>query len=329
MNTYFLGIDTGGSKSHALLADAAGHVLAFANAGPGNPEAIGYDGLARVLHELTREVLKRSGLRLSDIVGAGFGIGGYDWPSQRHAMLQAIQATGLQAPIGLVNDALIALLAGAAQGWGVAVVAGTSCNAWGQDATGNQGRMVGQGDWAGEGAGAMELVAEAIKAVARAWTRQAPPTNLTQALIRRVQARDAADLLEGLNLGRFELDASAAPLIFHVAAQGDAVAHDLILWAGRQLGNMANGIIRQLHFENQAFEIVLAGSFYNGSKHLLEAMRGQVRLLAPNARFVHLQAPPVVGGVLLAAKQAGYAPLSLRQQLLQSTHSLLIDSTWR
>ena len=67
------------------------------------------------------------------IGGAGFGISGYDWPSERQPTLQAIATLGLSCPVDAVNDALIGLLAGSAQGWGIAVVSGTGCNCRGWD----------------------------------------------------------------------------------------------------------------------------------------------------------------------------------------------------
>jgi len=48
---YYLGIDVGATKTHALIADEAGRCRGFGAAGPGSYQSIGYDGLARVLGE--------------------------------------------------------------------------------------------------------------------------------------------------------------------------------------------------------------------------------------------------------------------------------------
>ena len=45
---YFLGVDIGGTKSHALIADESGQVVGFGRAGAGNWEGVGYDGLQQV-----------------------------------------------------------------------------------------------------------------------------------------------------------------------------------------------------------------------------------------------------------------------------------------
>jgi N-acetylglucosamine kinase-like BadF-type ATPase len=322
LTRYFLGVDVGATKSHALIADDLGRALGFGEGGPGNPDVVGYNGLADVLQLITQEALATAGIVAAGIAGAGFGIGGYDWPSQREPMLEAIHPLGIGGPVEIANDAIIGLLAGAAKGWGVAVVAGTSCNSWGWDRERRAGRMTGF-SWLGEAAGSGELVLKAIQAVAHEWTWRGPATRLTEAFVDLTGTRDAADLLEGLTVGRIYLDAAAAPVVFEVAAAGDPVAQELVRWAGRELGDMAIGVIRQLGFEALTFDVVLAGSFFGGSPVLAEVMRETIHAVAPGARLVRLTAPPVVGGVLLGMEQAGEEPFALREALLQSTQEML------
>src|SRR5512146_2269308 len=91
---YFLGVDVGGTKTHALIADEEGHALAFSGGGPGNHQGVGYDGLRDVLRLTVGNVLEEARLRVDQLAGAGFGIGGYDWPSQRQPHLDAIGSIG-------------------------------------------------------------------------------------------------------------------------------------------------------------------------------------------------------------------------------------------
>ena len=84
---------------------------------------------------MTGQALAAAGLQIGDIAGAGFGVAGYDWPSERPPTIDAIASLGISAPVEAVNDTIIGLLAGAEQGWGVALVAGTSnnCRGWDRD----------------------------------------------------------------------------------------------------------------------------------------------------------------------------------------------------
>jgi N-acetylglucosamine kinase-like BadF-type ATPase len=222
--------------------------------------------------------------------------------------------------VGAVNDALIGLLAGSAEGWGVAVVSGTGCNCWGWDRTRQHvGQVTGSGLSMGEGAGGSEVVAKAVQAVAHAWTRRGPATRLTEALLKHTGARSAEDLLEGLCTARIWLDASAAPLVFEASAAGDEVARGLVRWAGQELGELANAVIRQLEFEGLRFDVVLVGSMYDAGPALIEPMQDTIQALAPGARLAKLTCPPVVGAVLLGMEQAGVDVSRVREILIRST----------
>lgn len=321
MACYFLGVDVGATKTHALIAEEDGQVRGFGEAGPGNHEGVGYEGLAAALQAATSQALASARLSIDQIAGAGFGVGGYDWPSERELTVHAIQTLGLNAPFDAVNDTIIGLLAGAPEGWGIAVVAGTGCNCWGWDREHRRiGRMTGMGWQMGEAAGAGELVEEAIRCVARDWSLRGPSTRLTQAFVALAGAKDAEDLLEGITQGTYSgsAEADVAPLIFQVAAEGDPVARQVIEWAGRELGSLAIGVIRQLGFESLEFDMVLVGSLYDGGPLLTESMRQTVHAVAPGARFLRLEAPPVVGGVLLGMEQAGLNWKTARRRLIET-----------
>src|SRR5512139_1654471 len=113
---YFLGVDVGATKTHALIADETGHVQGFGQAGPGNHEVVGFEGFKGEVTTATKQALEQAQLRLEQVTAAGLGIGGYDWPSQRQPHLQALSEIGFYMPLEIANDGVIGLLAGASQG---------------------------------------------------------------------------------------------------------------------------------------------------------------------------------------------------------------------
>jgi N-acetylglucosamine kinase-like BadF-type ATPase len=321
---YFLGVDIGATKSHALIADETGKVLGVGQAGPGNHEVVGYEGLREALAEITSQALSSADLRRSDIAGAGFGVAGYDWPSERAETLAAIATLGLSCRLEAVNDTLIGLMAGASSGWGVAVIAGTSNNCWGWDPSRTRmGHVTGNGSMFAEYGGASELMWKARAAVAAEYTRRGPSTALTEAFVRLTGAKSLEDLLDGLSQGQYRISSEHAPLVFRLAEAGDSVANECIAWAGRELGSLACGVIRQVEIANLAFEVVLVGSLYNGGERLSGPMRETIHTLAPNATLVKLAARPVAGAVLLGMVQAGLDGAAVRERLMESTREHL------
>ena len=307
MKRFFLGADVGGTKTHVIIADEEGQIVGEGKGGPGNHEDVGYSGLQNVLLDCMNDALHQAGLKKNMIAGSGFGIAGYDWESEKKATIQVIKTLGLNSPMGLVNDTIIGLLAGAPQGWGIALVSGTGCNCRGWDQTHqHEGRVVGRSSLVGEGAGCTELMSEVIKALAYEWTLRGPHTELTPAIIHFTGAKSLEDFLEGYCEGRYDLRSLSASLIFQIASLGDEVALKLINWAGNELGELANAVIRQLKFEQLEVDIVLIGSMFEGGDLLFEPMREKILSVAPNARFCRLSAPPAIGAVLLGMDAAGY-----------------------
>lgn len=323
---YFLGVDIGNTKSHALIADQNGRCLGFGAAGAGSWEAVGWGDAQLLLQQIVEQAIKMAGINKGDIHGAGFGYAGYDWPEDREGHVAMIASLGLEnAAYTLGNDTLVGLVAGAKEGWGVVVVAGTSNNCRGRDKFGRQGRVTGSGTWFGEYGGATEIINKAIQAVAADWTFRGPQTALSDAFMHHVGAVDKVDLLAGLIRGRFHLNAADAPIVFQTAAGGDVVARAIITWAGESLGGLANAVIGQLDLADEAFDVVLSGSLYKGGELLIDPMRRTIHNFAPDARLVRLNAPPVIGGVLLGMEAAGLDMNLGRDNLMASVQQVMVQ----
>ena len=305
---YYLGADLGATKTHTLIVDETGRALGFGESGPGNHESVGYDGMFQSMKNGMEQALRAAGLKKEDITGAGFGVAGYDWPSEAQITAETIRSLGLNAPFTFVNDAVPGLVAGAEEGWGVVVVSGTgsNCRGWDREHK-REGRVTGHGVLMGEGAGGTELLHRSMQLIGYAWSKRGPMTALADAIVKYIGAKDLEDLMRGYTTYEFEIGAEAAPIVFRVAEEGDPVAQELIHWAGCELGEMANAVIRQLEFENLAFDVVMTGSMFEGGARLIKPMRETIHKLAPKARLVRLTAPPVLGAAMLGMEAGGIA----------------------
>jgi len=317
---YYLGIDIGATKTAALIADEHGNRIGIGQGGPGNHETVGFEGMENAMREALNSAISNANIQMDQIAGAGFGIAGYDWSDEAPHMQMIINKLGLSAPLKMVNDVTLGLLAGTSEGWGVAVVSGTGCNCRGWDKEHKrEGRVTGYGILMGEGAGGSELINHTMQIIGYSWTKRLPPTALANAFIEHVGAKNIEDLIEGYTKGHYEIGAETAPLVFKTAEQGDAVAYNVIKWAGAELGEMANAVIRQLNFENLDFEIALIGSMFKSGESLIGPMREKVHAIAPKAKLIRAEVKPVVGAVLLGMEASGLLmALEQRDQIKKS-----------
>ena len=319
---YFVGIDVGSTKTHVAIADGTGQVVGFGQSGAGNNQVVGYDGMLLALQQGLQQATKQAQVAVETIAGAGLGIAGYDWPSQKPDMLNVLNQLNLTCPLKFVNDGVPPLLAASEEGWGISLISGTGCNCRGWDRERQrEGRVTGYGYQMGEFAGASELVWRAMQLVANAWTKRGRPTALSEAFIAYAGAKDLADLIEGYTEQYLSVNAGAAPLVFEVARRGDEVARELLRWTGEELAEMAKAVIRQLEFEADAFDVVLSGSLFKGGNLLIAPMWQAIKAFAPQARLVHLSAPPVMGSVVLGMEQAGIKATAVTRQNLSDTLS--------
>jgi N-acetylglucosamine kinase-like BadF-type ATPase len=320
---YFLGIDVGSSKTHALIVDESGASIGFGKAWGGNHQVVGYDGLESVLKESFEQARETSGVDPSQIAGAGFGVAGYDFPSDREPHLTAIASLGLSCPVEVVNDGVNGLLAGATRGIGVNVTAGSSNNCRGRNAAGREGRIVGNGAHFGEYGGAAEIVRHALQMVNYAWIKRIPPTALTNIFLEAVGAKNEMDLMEGLSNQQYHPFPFMAIQILDAARTGDVAAQEVARWAGEELGWLAVAVARQIEMENDAVEIVQSGSVFEAGELITKPMSRVVLEHCPRAKLIRLDGPPVVGAVILGMEQAGFDGYAVRETMIQTAKEIV------
>jgi len=320
---YFLGIDVGSSKTHALIVDETGQCVGFGKSGGGNHQGVGYEGTQHVLQESFDGALKMSGMDKAHIAGAGFGVAGYDFPSDREGHLQAISALGLSCSVEVVNDGMNGLLAGATRGIGVNVTAGSSNNCRGRGRNGQEGRIVGNGIRFGEFGGALEIMERGLQMVNYAWIKRIPPTALTQIYIEAVDAKNEMDLMEGLSSGQYHLFHYLAIKVIEAARAGDVAAREVLCWAGEELGWLAVAAARQIEMENDEVEVIQSGSVFEAGELITKSMRDLVLQHCPHAKLIRLDGPPVVGAVILGMEQAHFDGYAVREQIVRTAKELV------
>src|SRR5262249_42623729 len=110
-----------------LLADESGRILAEARAGGANLQASGELHVEKVLHRVIEDAVGERDVRLDAIC---LGIAGVDRADDTEAVRGIMRRLGFKTRTLIVNDALIALVAGAGDDAGVVVIAGTGSIAY-------------------------------------------------------------------------------------------------------------------------------------------------------------------------------------------------------
>jgi N-acetylglucosamine kinase-like BadF-type ATPase len=302
--TVVLGVDGGGTGSHAIVADHEGSVLGFGKSGPSNWEDVGIEAAAAALKAAVREAFSDAGVGPEDIDATVFGLAGVDFPSDEAKMGGIPQALGITTQFKIVNDSFVALRAGANHPWGVVIIAGSGSVVAGKNAAGETFRTLGLGPMFGDFGSATDVSGEAIMAVASQLTGQGPRTSLTDRMCEATRSASAIELIEALARGRVQTNRFTS-VVFEVAEAGDLVSRRILEHAGSALGEAAGHIARRLQMDDSEFELVLTGSMFRyDSRLLVSALEVTVKRFARFAMPARLEAPPMVGAILLALEMA-------------------------
>jgi N-acetylglucosamine kinase-like BadF-type ATPase len=296
---HVLGIDAGGTKTVGLLADQQGRVLAEARAGGANLQTHGELGVEKVFHELIEELeAKLSGEQRIDAVG--LGIAGVDRPRDETVVRGILRRLGHRQTARVVNDAVIALVAGAPERFGIVILAGTGSIAYGLDANGRSARAGGYGYLLADEGSGYWLGQEALRAVVKSSDGRGPKT----ALVERVLGSFGIDSVDELLPLVYEQEmpkyriAALASLVDEARAAGDQVARRIVEGAAAELALGARSVARQLELGPDAFPLVLAGGVFRACPTLPELL--QERLEMPTAQLRRLAVEPAMGAVALA-----------------------------
>ena len=97
-----------------------------------------------------------------------------------------------------------------------------------------------------------------------------------------------------------------APVVFAAAADGDAVARDILDRLADELATMAIATIRRLRIARTTLDLVLAGGIFRADDAVfLDRLATAVHAVAPDARLVPLRGAPLLGAALLGLEEFG------------------------
>jgi N-acetylglucosamine kinase-like BadF-type ATPase len=285
-----------------LIGDETGRVIGAGRGGPVNHVA-GSDGRAKfldVLNTCVNAAAAQAGLCVPQFESACCGFSG--GPADKDALTRE---TVKASKYCITHDALIALSGGTAGGPGVVVIAGTGSIAFGRNADGMTARAGGWGYIFGDQGGAFDLVRRALRAVLKNEEGWGPPTRLRELLLESTGASDANDLLHRFYTPDYPHSRVAAlcPLIERAAAEGDSVAHNILMSSAHTLGSLVTAVRRKLFVDHMPALVT-----YSGGVFQCQPILDRFRLLVAMEEGNHVEAPqfgPAAGALLEAYRIAG------------------------
>ncbi len=315
MTSFYLGVDAGGTKTHAAVMSPDGQIVGVGVAGTGNWERVGLTAAVRELFVAIDEALTDAGITRSEVKFATFALAGIDWPSDQEMMAKAIGENGLGCVPKVLNDAFAVLFAGSPTGIGVASIAGTGGKTVASDGHATKETL---GMHLGEGGGAGQIVSAALDLMAQMHHGQRVKTPMFDRILKELNHKDASSLFQAVARENLGIDESLAPIFFELAQSGDESAIEIVASTARQHAYDVLGLIADLNFEG-SIPLIRAGGLHTADNQIFDDAFNQI-IENSNQKFNSqvLTVVPVVGALMHAAIISnGGMPSDVREQLIR------------
>ena len=300
---HVLGIDAGGTKTACLLADGEGRVIGEGRAGGANLQVEGELGVEKALHAVMDQATGGVELAVDTIC---LGIAGADRDADGRVMRGIMRRIGGRSRVLIVNDALIALVAGVGEAAGVVIICGTGSIAYGRNAANQAARAGGWGHLLGDEGSGYWIGRRALRAVARAADGRGPATALSARVLNHFALAKPSDLIAEIYERQLRHHALAqlARLVQQARDEGDEVATQILEQAAHELVRAARSVVERLGLGDDAASFVLAGGVFTGVPWLCDELRRRLPGIAPRGAVRRLECEPAVGAVQLALAEA-------------------------
>lgn len=306
---YLLGIEGGGTRTTALVAEEDGRIRGRGAAGPSNPLKVGYATARREILRAARRAMAsafrgrasqpRRNRRIEAVV---IGLAGAGRPEVERRMLAWLRRAIPARRHWVTTDARLALEAALGDAPGLIVISGTGSICFARDARGGIHRAGGWGTPFDDAGSGYDVARKAVAAALRASDGRGPKTLLTPLLCRARGLRDITEIV----LRPLEPSEVAAlfPIALRAARRNDRVAARLLNDAGAELAALACVLLRRLGWTRRAVPVVLAGGVFASSIRVRRSFARHLRRAAPRVRIRLLDRPAVEGAILMARKMA-------------------------
>ena len=300
---FTLGIEGGGTRTTALLADARGREIRRAEFGPGNVRLLDDRALVRLLRRVAKQFEKPDAI--------GLGLAGARNETDRQRVRAAVAKVWKKTPCHVTHDLEVALMVGRALracrgGLGqpaipaVLVLSGTGSCCFGMAADGRMAKMGGWGHVLGDKGSGFEIGLRGLKAVAFYFDRDGSWSRLGERMLAATNCNEPDDLIDWAGHADKDAMAALAPEVFAAAKKRDRIARDVLAGAAGMLAKDAATCAGKLAKKNLPVDFVLSGGVLRNQLAFARAVATEIKSRWPKANVSTQKHDGVWGAIALA-----------------------------
>lgn len=307
---YIIGMDGGGTKTHAIIADTKGAILKMHFGGPSNFQIIGVEKAAETIFSLIEMCCGSVGCTIEDIVTIVCGLSGAGRIGDQQRMAEGLTnyASTKKSKLKKVvieSDARIALEGAFKGSAGIILIAGTGSIAFGKDRKGVIHRVGGWGRVLGDEGSGYFLGRSGLTAVTRHLDGRGEKTKLTAMIAKEFELKDQTAIINAVYKNNFDV-ASVAPLVLIAAEKKDPVCLSIAETSVIDLADhitVAAKKISSSSAKKAKVCVSLIGGLISNDTLLSRFLRKHISAKLPGIEIIEPMSSPAYGAVLLGMKK--------------------------
>ncbi len=298
----YLGVDGGGTKTHAVLINNKKEIVCEGLSGPSNPLRVGVEDAVSNIKKSVINACDKAFVNPTDIVSATLGLAGVRRADIRERVRQSFIDSLRIKNVEVLTDAEIALFGITLGKAGLVIISGTGSICLGKDEKGNSAVAGGWGPIAGDEGGGISIAKQALRAIAKASDGRGKPTILSYVGAEYFRASTPDDLIVAIYSPQMDnkIIAGFAKYVVETANKGDEIAIEILSVAGYELGLAALAVIKKLNISQAKIPIGTVGSIFKAGEILTNPLLDTIHSYAPKAFLQKPKLNPANAAAIMA-----------------------------
>jgi N-acetylglucosamine kinase-like BadF-type ATPase len=299
-----LGMDIGGTKSHAVLADESGRILGEGYGGAGNINFIPLQMAEESFTEAITTARKKAGIKKLATEFAVIGI-----EPQPEPLFPCLKRVAAPKKIIRKQEGECSMVGGLAEKVGISLIAGTGSVGWGRNAAGEVHETSCWGPIGDEGS-AYWLAEHGLNAAFCAEDKRGPYTRMHEKVCERLggvsNIRENITLLYTSQDFRKEVSQySKIVMDLATADPPDKVMRDIVHEGAELLAHILAVCAEALHMHTGPYKVAATGSLVTKVPYYFNQVQTRLQKRHAGAQMVLPRFSPGVGAVLIALDMIG------------------------
>jgi N-acetylglucosamine kinase-like BadF-type ATPase len=302
LKRFVVGVDGGGTKTHAILVGMDGTVLAEASGGPTNLQTVGIAKAAQTLLDLILACCQSAQAEPAMLQNIVLGLAGAGRPGVRTELADKLTALSVKKKfpmkhISVETDARIALEAAFAGGSGIALIAGTGSIALYHTEDGKYLRAGGWGNILGDEGSGFAIGRDGLTAAMRQFDGRGEKTLLTKKALDHFGLAAMDELIPKIYQEHAD-PASFAPLVLSAAAERDRIAHLILVKNASELADHVR-ILTMLSRPKHMLPVCLMGGLLANENIYSKLVKEKIVASLPQVLVLKPKFPAAFGAAIL------------------------------